>query len=120
MRSRYAAFALGDHDYLVTSWHPERRPPRLVLDPAIRWTGLRILSQRELGDRATVEFEASLICAGTVSAMHERSEFVREQGHWLYFDGEQLAPSFAPYRPGRNQPCPCASGVKFKRCCGKT
>ena len=23
-------------------------------------------------------------------------------------------------RPGRNDPCPCGSGKKFKRCCGKT
>ena len=21
-------------------------------------------------------------------------------------------------RPGRNQPCPCGSGAKYKRCCG--
>lgn len=24
----------------------------------------------------------------------------------------------SPPAPGRNQPCPCGSGVKFKRCCG--
>jgi uncharacterized protein len=23
-------------------------------------------------------------------------------------------------RPGRNEPCPCGSGKKYKRCCGKT
>ncbi len=22
-------------------------------------------------------------------------------------------------RPGRNDPCPCASGLKYKKCCGK-
>ena len=22
-------------------------------------------------------------------------------------------------RPGRNDPCPCGSGAKFKRCCGR-
>lgn len=22
-----------------------------------------------------------------------------------------------PDRPGRNQPCPCESGIKFKKCC---
>ena len=26
----------------------------------------------------------------------------------------------APSRPGRNAPCPCGSGKKFKRCCGAT
>src|SRR5258708_35905582 len=31
--------------------------------------------------------------------------------------------SFVPYRAepkiGRNDPCPCGSGAKFKKCCGK-
>jgi len=26
--------------------------------------------------------------------------------------------ALAPRRPGRNQPCPCGSGKKYKRCCG--
>ena len=28
---------------------------------------------------------------------------------------EEPAP---PPRPGRNDPCPCGSGRKYKRCCG--
>lgn len=24
-----------------------------------------------------------------------------------------------PAKPGRNAPCPCGSGLKYKRCCGK-
>ena len=35
---------------------------------------------------------------------------------------EPLAPPAAPYRAtpkvGRNEPCPCGSGKKFKKCCG--
>ena len=27
-------------------------------------------------------------------------------------------PARAPERPGRNDPCPCGSGKKFKKCCG--
>jgi SWIM/SEC-C metal-binding protein len=27
------------------------------------------------------------------------------------------APAIAPVKPGRNDPCLCGSGVKFKRCC---
>ena len=26
----------------------------------------------------------------------------------------------AQKKPGRNDPCPCGSGLKFKRCCGRT
>lgn len=28
-------------------------------------------------------------------------------------------PVIAPKTPGRNDPCPCGSGKKFKNCCGK-
>ena len=27
-------------------------------------------------------------------------------------------PTSAATTPGRNDPCPCGSGVKFKKCCG--
>ncbi len=29
-----------------------------------------------------------------------------------------LQPYVAPYKPGRNDPCPCGSGKKYKKCCG--
>jgi hypothetical protein len=29
-------------------------------------------------------------------------------------------PISAPERIGRNEPCPCGSGKKFKKCCGAT
>ena len=53
---------------------------------------------------------------------HEIAEFRREDGKWVFFDGE-LVPQ-APYvrkeaKIGRNDPCPCGSGKKYKKCCGK-
>lgn len=30
----------------------------------------------------------------------------------------KLDPQAAVIRPGRNEPCPCGSGAKYKRCCG--
>ena len=51
---------------------------------------------------------------------HERSRFRREDGRWYYVSGENVRPS--PTRraatAGRNDPCPCGSGRKFKKCCG--
>jgi SEC-C motif-containing protein len=117
MRSRYSAFAIGDAAYLLATWHADFRPAGLELDPRIRWTGLEILVCEQQVQQATVEFEATLLLSGTVSTLHERSEFVCQQGRWLYTRGEQLAPSIMPWKPGRNQPCPCGSGLKFKRCC---
>lgn len=117
MRSRYTAHVLGDSDYLSDSWHPEFRPTRTGIDPEIRWIGLRILDQRDSATEARVEFEASMIVNGRVQALHEDSEFVFELGRWLYTRGQQLPPSFEPWKPGRNENCPCGSGRKFKRCC---
>lgn len=119
MRSRYAAFALGERDYLLASWHPDYRPRQLQLDDAIRWLGLEILATEQRGDSATVEFEARLLSQGQVSAMRERSEFRCVDGNWFYTNGKQLTPRLQSWEPGRNQDCPCGSGTKFKRCCGK-
>ena len=124
MRSRYSAYALAESAYLLETWHPDFRPQRLELDSRIRWLGLNIISSEQRGQRTVVEFEASLLLDGEVSSMHERSAFIFQQGNfrqgrWLYTSGEQLAARGAPWKPGRNQDCPCGSGRKFKRCCGK-
>lgn len=119
MRSRYSAFALGNADYLLESWHPDFRPVDLHLDGSERWIGLQILANEQQEQRAMVEFEATRLAAGQVSAMRERSEFVCQQGRWLYTRGQQLPPSITPWKPARNQACPCGSSVKFKRCCAK-
>jgi SEC-C motif-containing protein len=52
----------------------------------------------------------------------ERSRFVKESDRWYYVDG--LLPTPVTYRReeekvGRNDPCPCGSGKKYKKCCGK-
>ena len=119
MRSRYTAHALREAGYLVETWHPDYRPAQLDLDPRIRWIGLDIIASKPGQTKAQVEFEATLLLNGQVSAMRERSDFVLHHGSWLYTSGEQLEPRFAPWKPGRNQDCPCGSGLKFKRCCGR-
>ena len=32
---------------------------------------------------------------------------------------EKVKPIHTDKAPGRNDPCPCGSGKKFKKCCGK-
>jgi uncharacterized protein YchJ len=32
---------------------------------------------------------------------------------------EKVEPIRAQKEPGRNDPCPCGSGKKYKKCCGK-
>ena len=33
-------------------------------------------------------------------------------------DEEEQEPETEATKPGRNDPCPCGSGKKFKKCCG--
>jgi SEC-C motif-containing protein len=126
MRSRYVAYVKHDQDYILRSWHPSTRPA--TLDDAgsgqrdFRWTSLRILAKQggsESDTGGVVEFVASCIVDGADSALHEASRFVREEGVWYYLDG-MIRPARTGNtgsRAGRNDPCPCGSGKKFKRCC---
>jgi SEC-C motif-containing protein len=83
MRSRYAAFAVGDAGYLRDTWHPSTRPRRVELEPGERWTGLEVLGGTGGGlfDTAgTVTFRAHH--RGGVVA--ENSAFRRDGGRWFY------------------------------------
>ena len=119
MRSRYTAYVRGDLGYLEASWHPDFKPGNLAIDEFIRWLGLEIFSRDQRDGHARVEFEARFLRDGRVDAIHENSRFVCERDRWLYIDGEMLAPTFTPWKPGRNETCPCGSGKKFKRCCAR-
>jgi SEC-C motif-containing protein len=117
MRSRYCAYVLDDAEYLSETWHPDFRPSELITDPDVRWINLTIIASDQQAELAMVEFEARLLVNGQVQAMHEKSAFTLERGRWLYTIGEILTPTFQPWKPGRNESCPCGSGKKFKRCC---
>jgi SEC-C motif domain protein len=94
MRSRYSAFALGDSDYLLASWHPSTRPRTLDLDGDVRWTGLDVLATTGgslLAAEGTVEFRAHYVREGRAGAQHEVSRFVRDRGRWHYLDGVSLS-----------------------------
>lgn len=84
MRSRYSAFCLQDKRYLLTSWHSSSRPAALELDLAVKWVSLRILEFQPDLAQPEVEFIARFKVQGRAQQMHERSKFVREQGHWRY------------------------------------
>jgi len=89
MRSRYSAYVLGLHDYLLETWHPSTRPPMLDADPpGLKWLGLEIRRSIEHdAGHATVEFVARSKLAGRAHRLHEISRFVRENGRWYYLDG---------------------------------
>ncbi|WP_395108377.1 YchJ family protein [Actinomadura sp. SCN-SB] len=61
MRSRFSAFAVRDAAYLLATWHPATRPPRVDLDPGLSWQRLDIVHTTEgspFHTEGTVEFRA--------------------------------------------------------------
>ncbi|WP_369772406.1 YchJ family protein [Thioalkalivibrio sp. ALE22] len=91
MRSRYAAFVEGREDYLLATWAAETRPESLALEPEQRWLGLTIRATGAGGpeDReGWVDFVARSRVRGQGVRLHERSRFRREDGRWVYVDGE--------------------------------
>lgn len=87
MRSRYSAFAVGDADYLLATWHPMTRPNMLDLDTSLRWYRLDILRSERggmLDTEGTVEFRAWYTGDEGSGDQHEVSRFVREGGRWMY------------------------------------
>ena len=123
MRSRYTAFVRRDEPYLLKTWHAKTKPASLDMDDyaQVQWTGLEVLATEAGGEGeqvGTVEYIARFTVQGQVQRLHEVSHFVCEEGQWFYVDGEIM-----PQQPlrrekvGRNSPCPCGSGKKFKRCC---
>lgn len=90
MRSRYAAFVLGNADYLRASWHPSTRPEELALEAEVRWLGLDVRRCEQGGEsdaEGTVEFVARYKVNGRAGRLHEVSRFLREDGRWYYLDG---------------------------------
>ena len=128
MRARYSAHVLGEYEYLEKSVHSATRD---TVDTekmhrwseSVQWNGLEIISTEAGGENdesGKVSFAAHYEVNGIAQEMREDAEFVREDGEWRYMDG--TVHGHTPYRReepkvGRNDPCPCGSGKKFKKCC---
>ncbi len=125
MRSRFSAFCTGNIDYLLASHHPSKHTvnDRQALSETIahcEWLNLTILAteQGTAKDKSgEVEFLATYKQDGKLSQLRERSCFIKEQGQWYYLDG-QVTVLEPTAKTGRNEPCPCGSGKKYKKCCG--
>ncbi len=129
MRARYTAFTLGDIEFIMGTHHPTtvKTVDRDHTENWARnsvWQGLEILGTRGGGpgdSEGTVEFVARFSHEDEHQEHHELAHFVRHGGEWIYRDGKMRKGE--PVRReepkvGRNDPCPCGSGKKFKKCCG--
>lgn len=129
MRSRYTAYVRHAYAHLRDSLSAEERKD-FVLEQARSWSessdwlGLKILRVEQGGPEdaeGQVEFTARFRTGGKEHEHHEIAKFSREDGRWVY--AGQVVEKVETYhreapKIGRNDPCPCGSGKKYKKCCG--
>ena len=129
MRSRYSAYVEHAIDYILSTCTKNKKDE---IDPEqtrnwserSKWLGLKILSTEKGGITDTegmVEFQALYEVDGISENHHEKANFKKIDGRWLYDEGKikpQTAVRTTP-KQGRNDPCLCGSGKKYKFCCGR-
>lgn len=131
MRSRYAAYAVQDIAWLEQTSGGEARATFSARDAAAwaksaAFTKLEVLEVVAGGEAdvdGVVQFAATFVEHGKTQVLSERSRFERATPGdvttpWRYVGREKLAPTRAAAKTGRNDPCPCGSGQKYKKCCG--
>lgn len=128
MRARYSAYTNVAVDFIFESTNPDCRKG---YDHAgtkswaekSEWLGLEIIGSRLGGPDDTegeVEFVARFCEQGALRTHHECGHFKRENGLWYFTEGAMVKPKpIVSGKVGRNEPCPCGSGLKYKKCCGK-
>ena len=139
MRSRYTAFTLKNWEYLVITSHPEEKKeiaklgPDLIEDGVV-WQRLKIMNIRAGGhndSEGQIDFIAYYTKDGHEQTLRESSRFYKINGRWVYSRKNSILPPVptsmeskprtvlrSEAKIGRNHPCPCGSGKKYKKCCG--
>lgn len=130
LRSRYSAFVVENISYIGDTVHPAMKHE--FDENGIRewstnskWLGLEIV-KTEGGaiddEKGTVHFIAKYENNGKGLEHNEVAEFRKKNDRWYFYDGkfvgQETVVRDAP-KVGRNDPCPCGSGKKYKKCCGK-
>jgi SEC-C motif-containing protein len=126
MRSRYSAFVRGNLDYIERTCAGDAarafdRQDLAASLPVTEWLGLSIEATERGGiedNDGTVRFTVRFRQGGRLFEQTETSLFAKIDGEWRYMCGEFSAQAAAGKTPGRNDPCPCGSGRKFKKCHG--
>ena len=130
MRARYTSYVVGAVDFLKTSAVKaiqeqfDEEASRAWSDAA-RWHGLEVIRTEGGGPKdktGVVEFRALYTANGEFCNHHEVATFVKDRSGWKFEDGDLVGetPTVREEpKVGRNDPCPCGSGKKYKKCCGK-
>lgn len=133
MRSRYSAFYTNNFAYINRTQKLKNSPNQDEAEIAdcnneTKWIKLEIIETEkglEKDKDGMVSFRAHFKEGKHIGKLSERSLFKRIKGEWFYISGEHEVEQNTPLvnsdvmKLGRNDPCHCGSGKKFKKCCGK-
>ncbi len=129
MRARYSAFAKQEIDFIADTHMPgtsdfDKEEARQWSESS-EWPGLEIVKTENglaSDESGIVEFKAQYIDENKKEVIHhEISSFKKSDGKWFYQAGQIVGTAplkRATPKVGRNEPCPCGSGKKYKKCCG--
>lgn len=128
MRARYSAFVTKELDYIKTTHNPDRMSDYNDTDIKLwaensEWMGLKVVNVeggQESDTEGKIEFVAKYKVKGQMQNHHEVAIFEKRDDTWFFMDGEiESSESIKREGPkvGRNDPCPCGSGKKHKKCC---
>jgi SEC-C motif-containing protein len=141
MRSRYSAFTRADIEYIKKTMAAEAKEDFDVKGTQdwaeqAKWMGLQIIDTKDGGEgdeTGMVEFTATYEIKGDAIDHHEVAQFRRDKkGAWLFVEGDahthKAGEGHHHHEPvvtavrtepkiGRNDPCTCGSGKKYKKCC---
>lgn len=126
MRSRYTAFTIADMDYIKETMRGQALADFQEIEATrwakkVTWIKLNVIkSTIQNSSLGYVEFEASFVDGHRLKSIHEKSQFILEEGSWYYVSGTHLPSSHAERIIARNAICPCGSERKFKNCHGKS
>ena len=128
MRARYTAYTQVNMDFIKKTHDPKTikncdMEENRKWAEQTQWKNLEII-RTEKGQKddqtGLVEFKAEYT-AKTESGEHrEVSTFNKKNGQWFFTDGkppESMQLINTEPKVGRNDPCPCGSGKKYKKCC---
>lgn len=100
MRSRYAAYALGDADYIIETTHPgspgyhedlaKWKEDILKFSKNSRFERLEIIDFKEKDRMASVTFIAHIMQGKKDVTFTEKSYFEKVHGKWLYRSGQLI------------------------------
>lgn len=129
MRARYTAHTIAKMKFIIDTHHPSSRGE---IDEAATtkwaaesdWLGLDIRNVDDTDETTTrIEFTARYRDVDKQRhTHHEVAVFEKYHGQWYFRDAE--VPEIKQFireapKQGRNDPCACESGKKYKKCCGQ-